>query len=64
MSCPFYSKTDNECALLPVAPLEDDDQPEQDEPEAIDRTLCLDPHGGFRNCPIFRRRTIEQARAF
>jgi hypothetical protein len=66
MPCPFYSKADNECTLLVVAPVADDDQPEQDEPEpeVVDRNLCLDRHGAHRGCAIFTRRAIEQTRAY
>jgi hypothetical protein len=64
MPCPFYSKADNECSLLAVASLDDDDHPEQDEPEPVDLALCLDNTGAFRNCEIFKRRAIEQHRAF
>ena len=65
MPCPFYSRSENECALLPVAPLADDDQPEQqEEPEVIDPAVCLDRQGAFRECSIFKRHDIEQARAY
>jgi len=65
MPCPFYSKSESECALLPVAPLVDDDHPEQqEEPEVIDQAVCLDRQGAYRNCSIFRRQAIEQTRAY
>jgi hypothetical protein len=65
MPCPFYSKAENECALLPIAPTADDDRPEQqDEPEVIDRAVCLDTREAFRSCSIFKRQAIEETRAY
>lgn len=64
MPCPFYSKADNECSLLSVARLSDDDHPEQEEPEAVDLALCLGRGDEHRTCAIFRRRAVEQTRAF
>ena len=64
MPCPFYSQDDNECSLLAVASLDDDDRPEQDEPEPVDLALCLDNRSAFHNCDIYKRHAIEQTRAF
>lgn len=54
MPCPHFSKETGECVLLEEAE-DDDDRPEVQLDEPVDRSWCLGSDEGYRNCPVFRR---------
>jgi hypothetical protein len=64
VACPHFRKIDNECGLLDNIPDQPDDDAGEPEPDRILRKYCLGTKGEWRQCPIFRRRTVESKVGF
>jgi len=63
MACPLYSTREQECLLLNVAAIEDDEDVVA-EADRVRREWCLAGGKGYSACPVYRHRAVERTKAF
>lgn len=63
MACPLYSKREQECLLLNEAAVEEDESVVS-EAERLRQDLCLGERKEYAACPVYRRLTVERAKAY
>ena len=55
MSCPHYSREDNDCLLAQEPPQDAEETTALPADELASRAWCLSPGRAYRDCLVFRR---------